>query len=96
MYSRPAWKTLLNLQLLEQERCSNDGRMYNYRPTDKARDIFPMILTLIHWGDRWLAGSEGPPDVLWHTDCGEILFPEVICGNCGDRLKATDVTLTPP
>lgn len=88
-------KTLLALDLLTQEPNPEDGRKVSYRPTRKGRDVYPLILSLIQWGDRWLAGSNGPPDLLWHTPCGHILHPAVYCDHCGGRLRLDDVSLTP-
>ncbi|MEV0586605.1 helix-turn-helix domain-containing protein [Nonomuraea sp. NPDC050310] len=41
-----------------------------YRLTDKGRDLYPLLVALMHWGDRYLADPEGPPVVLTHRDCG--------------------------
>ncbi|MFG1697584.1 winged helix-turn-helix transcriptional regulator [Nonomuraea sp. NPDC049309] len=41
-----------------------------YRLTDKGRDLYPLLVALMHWGDKYLAGEDGPPVVLTHRDCG--------------------------
>ncbi|MGN9786296.1 winged helix-turn-helix transcriptional regulator [Nonomuraea sp. ZG12] len=41
-----------------------------YRLTDKGRDLYPLLIALMHWGDRYLAGEDGPPVLLTHRDCG--------------------------
>ena len=43
---------------------------HEYRLTDKGRDLYPAIVALMQWGDRWLADPEGPPVILEHRDCG--------------------------
>jgi DNA-binding HxlR family transcriptional regulator len=88
-------KTLLSLELLSQVQSEDDGRKRNYQATEKGRDVYPMIISLIQWGDRWLAGSMGPPDLLWHTACGQILYPVVCCDQCGEQLRLDDVSLKP-
>ncbi|PLW70272.1 winged helix-turn-helix transcriptional regulator [Pseudohalioglobus lutimaris] len=88
-------KSLLSLQLLEQHENALDRRMSLYRATDKARDIFPIIITLIQWGDRWLAGFDGPPDLMRHVPCGELLSPILCCDACGERLHADSVSPVP-
>lgn len=88
-------RTLLSLELLTQERNQNDGRKLRYQATGKGRDVYPLIISLIQWGDRWLAGSMGPPDLLWHSKCGQILHPAVYCNHCGEQLRADDVSLKP-
>ncbi len=55
---------------------------WEYRLTDEARDLFPLIVALMTWGDRWLAGDAGPPEVLVHKPCGSVLKTAVRCGAC--------------
>jgi len=88
-------RTLLSLELLTQEQSLNDGRKLSYQATTKGRDVYPLIISLIQWGDRWLAGSMGPPDLLWHKSCGQILHPAVYCDGCGEQLRIDDVSLDP-
>lgn len=89
-------KTLVSLNLLQQQQSTQDRRMYRYTATEKAQDIYPIILSLIHWGDRWLTGSKGPPDLLRHTTCGQLLVPELCCTACGEKLRASEVTTRKP
>ena len=41
-----------------------DGRKRIYRLTEQGRDLYGVCLSLMAWGDRWLADTEGPPLVL--------------------------------
>lgn len=88
-------KTLLALELLQQQQNPQDRRMYTYCLTDKGQDIYPMIISLVQWGDRWCAGAEGPSDLLRHRVCGAILDADVCCEHCGDILRWGEVTLNP-
>jgi DNA-binding HxlR family transcriptional regulator len=54
-----------------------------YQLTDKGRDLYPVIRTLTHWGDRHLVGKEGRPSVIVHT-CGRPSDPVVLCSECGE------------
>jgi DNA-binding HxlR family transcriptional regulator len=59
---------------------------HEYRLTEKGRDLYPVLLALLGWGDRW-ASEAGPPSVsLTHRGCGHPLTPTVHCAHCGDRL----------
>jgi DNA-binding HxlR family transcriptional regulator len=44
-----------------------------YRLTEKGLDLYPVLLALQSWGDRYLADPEGPPIEFVHRDCGERL-----------------------
>ena len=57
-----------------------------------ATELFPPIVTLMRWGDAHLAGSEGPPIVLRHDDCGEITDSYLACRACGGEIDARNVT----
>jgi DNA-binding HxlR family transcriptional regulator len=64
---------------------------WEYVLTDKGRDLFPVILGLVRWGDRWQAAA-GPPAMFVHHRCGEPAGARIVCAQCGEELKAEDVT----
>ncbi|WP_214318928.1 winged helix-turn-helix transcriptional regulator [Nonomuraea sediminis] len=41
-----------------------------YRLTDKGRDLYPILVALMHWGDTYTADDDGPPMLMTHRDCG--------------------------
>src|SRR3954454_23969098 len=53
------------------ERVQDHGRPpgFEYPRTQAARYRQPVLMTLMHWGDRYLAGDE-PPPVVWTHICG--------------------------
>jgi DNA-binding HxlR family transcriptional regulator len=42
---------------------------YEYRLTDKGLDLWPVVVELLRWGDRY-AAPDGPPVVIRHKGCG--------------------------
>jgi DNA-binding HxlR family transcriptional regulator len=52
---------------------------HEYRLTQKGRDLFPIIVALMEWGDRYETGPEGPVTVLTHRDCGAQVHLEMRC-----------------
>src|SRR5215210_5188512 len=56
---------------------------HEYVLTDKGRDLYPVIATLLAWGDKWLAAPEGPPALTVHTDCGNVTTAKTVCAECG-------------
>ncbi len=80
--------------LLERRRYQEEPERFEYRLTAMGRDLFPAMVAIMRWGDRHLAGDDGPPLVLRHT-CGHDAEPEVCCAHCGERLRARDVTPEP-
>jgi len=64
---------------------------FEYRLTEKGRDLHGPLIAMLSWGDRWLAGGK-PPLVLTHTACGHDFDPTVICHRCREPLRAADMS----
>ena len=67
--------------------CGHPAR-FEYHLTQAGLDLYPVILALMSWGDRYLAGESGPPLVLEH-ECGHWLGAEVVCEGCGEPVTAS-------
>jgi DNA-binding HxlR family transcriptional regulator len=67
---------------------------YDYRVTEKGRDLWPVLTAMRQWGDRW-AAPDGPPIELRHTGCGEIATVVPTCSHCRAALDARSVTVVP-
>jgi DNA-binding HxlR family transcriptional regulator len=80
--------------LLERRRYREGSERFEYHPTDKGLDLFPVLTTLMRWGDRYLAEA-GPPGVLEHKDCGGDPTHTLTCAACGQQLGALDVHTRP-
>ena len=52
-----------------------------YRLSGAGRELMPVLLAFMAWGDRHLAGPEGVPAVVRHADCGAPITVTVGCGN---------------
>ncbi len=50
-----------------------------YRLTDKGFDLYPVLVAIAGWGDRYLADPEGPPVEFAHRDCGAPVQVETVC-----------------
>lgn len=55
---------------------------FEYRLTDKGREVYPILAAMAAWGDRWLTGPEGSPLQLHHNACGHDMHAEVTCSEC--------------
>jgi DNA-binding HxlR family transcriptional regulator len=58
---------------------------HEYRLTPKGFDIYPILITMIAWGNRYLAEPQGPPLRFVHRDCGAPVAAEVHC-SAGHRV----------
>jgi DNA-binding HxlR family transcriptional regulator len=88
-------KTLVDAGLLDRVPYATDPERHEYRLTQAGRELFPAIVVMMRWGDKYLAGADGPPILLRHNDCGEIAQAYVACGNCGKEITVDRVTPEP-
>ena len=79
-------RTLVAAGILERRRYSEHPARFEYHLTEAGRDLYPVIATLMRWGDKYLA-DDGPPLVLEHT-CGHRLVPQLTCQACGEPLES--------
>jgi DNA-binding HxlR family transcriptional regulator len=80
-------RILVSSGILERRQYSEHPVRFEYHLTDAGRDLYPVILTLMRWGDRYLAGPAGPPLELEHR-CGHRLSAQLVCEACGDPVVA--------
>ena len=52
---------------------------HEYRLSPAGRDFMPILLAVMTWGDRHLAGADGPPAIPTHADCGAPVRIRVSC-----------------
>jgi DNA-binding HxlR family transcriptional regulator len=64
---------------------------HEYVLTSRGRELTPVILSLMEWGDRHLAPG-GPPRVAEHVDCGGHVETRVVCEGCTESVPPTRVT----
>lgn len=76
--------------VLEKVRYQERPERFEYRLTEKGIDLWPVIVSLIQFGDRYYA-PDGPPLILKHKGCGGHVDAHRICSTCGERLTARDV-----
>ena len=82
-------RTLVGAGILQRRQYSEHPARFEYHLTEAGRDLYPVIVTLMRWGDKYLAGDDGPPLVLQHH-CGHRMTAQVVCEACGEPLQARD------
>lgn len=79
--------------ILEAAAESENGRVLEYGLTHKGRDLFPVIVALLQWGDRHAPAPEGPPVQLVDRRHGEPIEPLLVRSSDGRALQARDVQM---
>jgi DNA-binding HxlR family transcriptional regulator len=74
--------TLVAQGILERVPYQAEGARlrHEYRLTAKGRDLYPTLVALMTWGDRYLDEDAPPPLELTHRDCGATVRLELVCG----------------
>lgn len=74
-------RKLVNAGVLEATPYREPGRRTRneYRLTARGLDLYPVMISLLQWGDRHRSGPEGPPLEVSHRGCGEPLRAVVRC-----------------
>jgi DNA-binding HxlR family transcriptional regulator len=72
-------RRLVEAGVLTRHQYSEHPPRFEYRLTAAGRELRPVLLTLMHWGDRHLTDA---PAVVFEHSCGAELEPVVVCGAC--------------
>jgi len=87
--------SLIEGGLLEKQPYSQHPLRHEYRLTEAGLDLFPALIALMEWGDKWKAGGKGPPIRLRHLRCGQRLRGRLACSDCGGTVQARQVMPEP-
>ncbi len=86
---RLAW--LVDQQVLDRHPYTNRPTRHEYVLTPRGAELCDALLVLAGWGDRWLAGEDGPPALFRHRSCGEASNVTLHCSQCDQPMTAADV-----
>lgn len=86
---------LVEEDVLVKERYQERPPREHYRATDKGKELYPVLLALMNWGDRWYSGQAGPPARIRHLDCGHDIVAVPVCTHCGGALTVDNTTHLP-
>jgi len=88
-------KHLVSRGILETREYQEPGqrRRNEYRLTAKGWDLFPILISLMQWGDDHLDGEQ--PWQVEHRECGHPIRAEVRCSHDGERVGPRDARLVP-
>ncbi|QLH40378.1 MAG: helix-turn-helix transcriptional regulator [Defluviicoccus sp.] len=87
-------KRLENDGVIERRPYQQRPPRYEYRLTEKGKDLLGVVLALRAWGLRWcgLDPTKEPAVRLFHTECGSEVGPIPICRQCGKLIEPKDIT----
>lgn len=79
-------KLLVENGLLDKTADPNGSKYAEYHLTEKGRDLFPVLVAITQWGDKWAVHEDGPSfDIIdKRTDCS--IPPLALLGSDGQPL----------
>ena len=83
---------LLNSGIFEQRVYSESPQRSEYRFTQKGRELYGIMISLMHWGDKWLASTKGPPLRLHHTTCDTDFSARIVCSHCKEKIEMHEMS----
>jgi hypothetical protein len=66
-----------------------------YVLTDKGREVAPVLIVLMKWGDRYYPATGGPPRLTLHAGCGGNIGSDLHCDRCGRQAEPGEIELNP-
>jgi DNA-binding HxlR family transcriptional regulator len=66
--------------VIERRRYSEHPPRHEYHLTEAGKDLFPVMLALHQWGDKWAVDT--PALTRWHS-CGQAVEVDLVCRHCG-------------
>jgi DNA-binding HxlR family transcriptional regulator len=85
---------LVDEGILERRRYRERPERFEYRLTEKGIDLWPVMVSLMKWGDRY-AAPDGPPTLILHRYCGGDVDERFRCSKCGADVDARSAEATP-
>jgi DNA-binding HxlR family transcriptional regulator len=82
-------RTLIDAGIMERRLYQERPERHEYVLTDKGKDLFPVLMGLMNWGDTHLA-PHGAPAVARHAGCGGEVDGRARCLQCGETVRADD------
>ena len=86
---------LVDRGVFERKQYAERPARFEYRLTAKGRDLLPVLLTMMRWGDDWEGEETGPPVKLHHVGCGHATHAILTCAHCRETLNLSNVYVDP-
>ncbi len=85
---------LVDNEVLRKVEVGEHGSRFEYRLTEKGRDLFPVVVALRQWGDKWNPAPDGQPLDLRDRATGQPVQTVTVQNADGQALTIRDVLVT--
>lgn len=84
---------LVDHGILERRLYEEHPRRSEYVLTRKGRELWPVLEGLRAWGDKWIFGQGNEPLHVVHDTCGNATHGVMTCAECGEPLRASQISI---
>lgn len=88
-------KMLCEHGILQRIPIKTGARRHAYKLTQKGYDLYPVLMVLTQWGDRWLHQPGDIPMKFLDRATGEEIAEIAIQSNDGRKLSVMDIQIVP-
>ena len=85
---------LVDAGIMRKEPYQEHPTRYEYRLTERGRDLVPILTALLAWGDKWETEGESPVRLV-HKTCGTVMHTQSVCSECGEDTNVFNLMLDP-
>jgi len=86
---------LVDEGVVRRRRYQERPERFEYVLTEKGVDLWPVLHSVMSWGDRYAAPEAGPATVVEHRGCGGRIDDRRVCEACGTAVGPHDVKARP-
>jgi DNA-binding HxlR family transcriptional regulator len=88
-------RRMVDRGILRKHQYQEHPPRFEYHLTRKGVDLYPVVVALLQWGDRYVADPGGGPVQLEHATCGHITEIVPTCSACGGSITPRDMRALP-
>jgi DNA-binding HxlR family transcriptional regulator len=81
--------------LLERRRYQERPVRFEYLLTEKGRDLSPILVNLVQWGNKYLSRPKEMPQAIVHNACAHVMTPRQICSHCEAPIGKQGLSIVP-
>jgi len=86
---------LVDEGIVRKRRYQERPERFEYVLTEKGVDLWPVLHSMLTWGDRYAGPENGPATLVEHRGCGGRIDDRRICESCGTAVGPHDVKARP-
>ena len=86
---------LIDASVLEKRQSKTDRRSFEYRLTKRGHDLYPVMVALHDWGEKWRPNKRGRRLVLIEKATGEPIAGAKVLSNDLRSLQSWDIRAEP-